>query len=61
MIEEVEKLKEASAFMEFCYKVMPFGLKNARTTYRRMITKIFEPLMGKIIDAYVDDMVFKSK
>ena len=45
----------------FCYKVMPFKLKNAWATYQRMITKIFEPIMDKNMDAYIDDMVVKSK
>ena len=43
------------------YKVMPFGLKNARSTYQRMMTRIFEPQLGKSIEIYVDDMVVKSK
>ena len=43
------------------YKVMPFGLKNAKATYQRMMTKMFEPQLGKKIEIYVDDMVFKSK
>ena len=43
------------------YKVMPFGLKNAGATYQRMITRIFEPQLGKSIEVYIDDMVVKSK
>ena len=41
------------------YKVMPFGLKYARFTYQRMMTKMFE--MGKNIEVYIDGMVVKSK
>ena len=40
---------------------MPFGLKNARSTYQRMMTRMFEPQLGKSIEVYIDDMVVKSK
>ena len=43
------------------YKVMPFGLKNAGSTYQRMMTRMFKPQLGKIIEVYIDDMVVKSK
>ena len=43
------------------YKVMPFGLKNAGSTYQRMMTRMFEPQLGKNIEVYVDNMVVKSK
>ena len=43
------------------YKVMPFGLKNAGSTYQRMMTKMVESQMGKNIEVYIDDMVVKSK
>ena len=40
---------------------MPFGLKNAGSTYQRMMTRMFEPLLEKNIEIYIDDMVVKSK
>ena len=40
---------------------MPFGLKNADTTYQRMMTKMFESQLGKSIEVYINDMVVKSK
>ena len=40
---------------------MSFGLKNAGSTYQRMMTRMFEPQLGKNIEIYVDDMVVKSK
>ena len=43
------------------YKVMLFGLKNAGSTYQRMMTRMFEPQLGRNIEIYVDDMVVKSK
>ncbi|XP_016192569.1 uncharacterized protein LOC107633457 [Arachis ipaensis] len=44
----------------FCYKVMPFGLKNASATYQRLMDKIFINQIGRNIDVYVNDMVAKS-
>ena len=40
---------------------MPFGLKNVGTIYQRMMTRMFEPQLGKSIEIYIDDMVVKSK
>ena len=40
---------------------MPFGLKNAGATYQRMMTRMFEPQLGKNIEIYIDNMVVKSK
>ncbi|XXG90595.1 hypothetical protein AAC387_Pa12g2323 [Persea americana] len=45
----------------YCYKVMPFGLKNARATYQRLVTKMFQAQLGKTVEVYIDDMVVKSK
>ena len=41
--------------------MMSFGLKNAGSTYQRMMTKMFEAQMGKNIEVYIDDIVVKSK
>jgi hypothetical protein len=40
---------------------MPFGLKNAAATYQRCMLKCFGDLIGETIEAYVDDIVVKSK
>ncbi|PKA54406.1 RNA-directed DNA polymerase like [Apostasia shenzhenica] len=45
----------------FCYKVMPFSLKNAGATYQRMIDTVFKNQRGRNIEAYVDDVLIKSK
>ncbi|PKA57837.1 RNA-directed DNA polymerase like [Apostasia shenzhenica] len=45
----------------FCYKVMPFGLKNGDATYQFMIDTMFKKQKGRNIEAYVDDVLIKSK
>ncbi|RDY02803.1 Retrovirus-related Pol polyprotein from transposon 17.6, partial [Mucuna pruriens] len=45
----------------FCYKVMPFDLKNAGATYQRLMDKIFKGILGADVEVYVDDMVVKSQ
>ena len=58
------KDQEATAFRTpkgiFCYKVMPFGLKNAGPTYQCLVNKIFEPLLGKTMEVYMDDTIVKT-
>ena len=44
----------------FCYKVMPFGLKNAGETYQRLVNHMFCPQIGPNVEVYVDDMLVKS-
>ncbi|KAL0305266.1 UNVERIFIED_CONTAM: Polyprotein P3 [Sesamum calycinum] len=45
----------------YCYKVMPFGLKNVGATYQRAMQKIFDDMLHKNVEWYVDDLVVKSK
>ena len=44
----------------FCYKVMPFGLKNAGATYQRLMNKMFTHQIGRNVQVYIDDMPVKS-
>ena len=44
----------------FCYKVMPFGLKNAGAMYQRLVNHMFRPQIGRNVEVYVDDMLVKS-
>ena len=44
----------------FCYKVMPFKLKNAGATYQRLMNKMFAHQIGRNVQVYVDDMLIKS-
>ncbi|MCA8824161.1 reverse transcriptase family protein [Escherichia coli] len=56
--------QEKTAFITergiFCYKVMPFGLKNAGATYQRLVNKMFADYLGDTMEVYIDDMLVKS-
>ena len=60
-LEDQEKTAFMTLVGNYHYKVMPFGLKNAGSTYQRMMTRMFEPQLGKVIEVYIDDIVVKSK
>nr|KYP48011.1 Retrovirus-related Pol polyprotein from transposon 412 family [Cajanus cajan] len=49
----------------YCYRVMPFGLKNAGAmmelaTYQRLMDKVFHRQIRRNMEVYVDDMVVKT-
>jgi hypothetical protein len=44
----------------YCYKMMPFGLKNAGATYQRLVNKMFRDKIRRNIEVYVDNMLVKS-
>ncbi|XP_024027230.1 uncharacterized protein LOC112093305 [Morus notabilis] len=45
----------------YCYKVMPFGLNNARATYQCLVNKMFVDPIGKTMEVYIGDMLVKSR
>ena len=64
-IKMAEEDQEKTAFITsqglYCYKVMPFGLKNAGATYQRLVNKMFSKQIGRNMKVNVDDMLVKSK
>ena len=60
-LDDQEKTVFVTPTKNYHYKVMPFGLKNVGSTYQQMMTKMFEPQLGRSIEVYVDDMVVKTK
>ena len=58
--EDMEKTTFLTMWGTFCYKVMPFGLKNAGATYQRAMVTLFHDMMHKEIEVYMDDMIEKS-
>ena len=57
-----DRTKQLSAFVMpdglYQYQVMPFGMKNAPTTFQRMINKLVGRMEG--CEAYIDDVVVYS-
>ncbi|XP_058211474.1 uncharacterized protein LOC131323643 [Rhododendron vialii] len=58
--EDQKKTTFISPRGTYCYKVVPFGLKNAGATFQRSITKMFPGMVGKTVEAYIDDLVCRS-
>ena len=59
--EDMEKTFFITPWGTYCYKVMPFGLKNAGATYQRAATTLLHDLIHKEVEVYVDDMIVKSE
>ena len=59
-----EEDQEKTAFITsqglYCYKVMPFRLKNVEATYQRLVNRMFSHQIGRNVEVHVDDMLVKS-
>ena len=64
-IHMVEEDQEKTTFITsqglYCYRVMPFGLKNVGATYQRLVNQMFSKQIGRNVEVYVDDMLVKRK
>ncbi|XP_052147325.1 uncharacterized protein LOC127766277 [Oryza glaberrima] len=43
------------------WRMMPFGLRNAGATFARLVYKVLYKQLGQNVEAYVDDIVVKSR
>ena len=55
-----EKTSFVTAQGTYCYRVLPFGLKNAGATYQRLVNRMFQKQIGATMEVYIDDMLVKS-
>ena len=60
-LEDQEKTAFISSDANYHYTVMPFGLKNDRVTYQRMMTRMFQDKIGCTVEVYIDNMIVKRK
>ena len=58
--EDQEKTSFITSRGIYSYKVMPFGIKNAGSTYQRLVNMMFEYQIGRTMEIYIDDMLVKS-
>ncbi|KAK4390326.1 hypothetical protein Sango_2095900 [Sesamum angolense] len=56
-----EELTEFRTPKGYCYKTHAFRLKNASTTYQKVMQRIFDCMLHKNMECYIDDLVVKSK
>ena len=49
-LEDMEKTTFLTMWGTFCYKVMPFGLKNVGATYQRAMVTLFHNMMYQEIE-----------
>ena len=58
--DDQEKTSFVTAQGTYCYRVMPFGLKNAGATYQRLVNRMFQKQIGATMEVYIDDMLVKD-
>ncbi|XP_073152356.1 uncharacterized protein [Henckelia pumila] len=59
--EDQDKVSFTTSHGTFCYRVIPFGLKNAGATYQRLMDRVFASQIGRNVEVYVDDILVKSQ
>ncbi|KAF5459008.1 hypothetical protein F2P56_023000, partial [Juglans regia] len=60
-LDDEEKIGFVTDRGLYCYKAMPFGLKNAGATYQQLVNRMFKQQISRNMKLYVDDLLVKSK
>lgn len=62
-MRESDQLKTSfiTPYGTYCYITMPFGLKNAGSTYQRCMQKCLNEQIGRNVHVYVDDIAVMTK
>jgi hypothetical protein len=62
-LKEEDQIKTMfiTPFGTYAYKTISFGLKNAGATYQRAIQMCFADQLHRNVEAYVDDIVIKTR
>ena len=59
--KDIDKTAFATPYGLFHFKVMPFGLANAPTTFERMMERVLAGLHWKVCLIYLDDVIVFSR
>jgi len=59
--KDIEKTAFTTKFGHFEFRVLPFGLKNAPSSFMAMVNDILRPYLNKFVLAYLDDVLIFSK
>ncbi|PKI51388.1 hypothetical protein CRG98_028249 [Punica granatum] len=58
--EDMAKMTFTREWGLYCYRVQPFGSKNAGTTNQRMAPALLHDIIHKEVEFYMDHMIVKS-
>ncbi len=59
--EDIKKTALITKIGLYDWTVMPFGLKNATSTFTRTMSKVFKDLGSKLLKVFVDDLNVHNK
>ena len=59
--EDQEKIAFITSQGLYCYRVMPFSLKNVGAMYQRLVNQMFSKQIERNVEVYMDNMLVKRE